>query len=208
MRFYPPYLGHDDDDDDDEPVYESNIYHVIFGLAIAFAFVYVKKWYENRSKNPTPIEADYQIQALDPYLFQINNLTWQASNLNAFTEGSYCYHDTQRYCHDHGKLYTWAAARKACEDLGDGWRLPTRREWSELMTFMGDSYASKVSFSGFRSQGQFRNLNTTGVYWTSSEADGGKAWSFAFSKDGVVIGKEDQGNGFSCRCVQEKEAPQ
>ena len=41
MRFYRPYLGQDDDDDDDdEPVYETNIYHIIIGLAIAiFAII-------------------------------------------------------------------------------------------------------------------------------------------------------------------------
>ena len=168
----------------------------------------VKKWYENRSKDPAPIASTYQIQTLDPYHLQADQLIWQTTNLNAFIKGSYCYHDTQRYCHDHGKLYTWSAARKACESLGDGWRLPTQREWSELVAYMGEYYPALVSFSGFRSRGEFRNLGTTGVYWTSSETDGGKAWSFAFSKDGVTIGKEDKASGFSCRCVQEKEEPQ
>ena len=67
MRFYRPYLEHDDDDDEeDEPIPETNFFHVILVLAAIFAFVQLKKWYENRSKDSTPIEADYQIQALGP----------------------------------------------------------------------------------------------------------------------------------------------
>lgn len=48
--------------------------------------------------------------------------TWMAENLKYKTKDSFCYDDIKSNCDKFGRLYTHAAAQKACPA---GWRLPT-----------------------------------------------------------------------------------
>ena len=59
---------------------------------------------------------------------------------------------------------TWEAAKKACADLGDGWRLPTKEELNEM-------YRNKDKLGAF----------TLDNYWSSSENTNYYAWSQDFS---------------------------
>ena len=43
-------------------------------------------------------------------------------------------------CEEYGRLYTWEAAKRACESLGKGWRLPTDEEWKVLANSVGGYY--------------------------------------------------------------------
>jgi hypothetical protein len=61
-----------------------------------------------------------------------------------------------------GKM-TWEEAKKACEKLGDGWRLPTIEE----LQFM---YNKRDEIGGFESY----------PYWSSTEDGGNYAWNFLF----------------------------
>ncbi len=53
-------------------------------------------------------------------------------NLNIETVPSYCYEDAEPNCRQYGRLYTWESARRGCQSLGIGWRLPTDEEWRQL----------------------------------------------------------------------------
>ena len=53
----------------------------------------------------------------------------------------------------------WADAMKACADLGDGWRLPTKDELNLL-------YENKEKIGGFANN----------FYWSSTEVDNYNAW--------------------------------
>ena len=66
------------------------------------------------------------------------------------------------YPKDLGK-HTWEDAKKVCEKLGDGWRLPTREEL-HLM------WLHKDSIGGFAGA----------YYWSSSESNSYYAWSQGF----------------------------
>src|SRR6188508_1638681 len=57
---------------------------------------------------------------------------WTTQNLNVNTPQSYCYEDAERNCRQYGRLYTWESARRGCQSLGDGWRLPTDDEWRQM----------------------------------------------------------------------------
>ncbi len=46
-------------------------------------------------------------------------------NLNVNTVPSCCYEDAELNCRQYGRLYMWESARRGCQSLGDGWRLPT-----------------------------------------------------------------------------------
>jgi hypothetical protein len=66
--------------------------------------------------------------------------------------------------HDFVDKMTWEGAKKACADLGDGWRLPTKEELNEM-------YRSKDKLGAF----------TLDNYWSSSENTNYYAWSQDFS---------------------------
>ncbi|GBU22894.1 hypothetical protein R80B4_02807 [Fibrobacteres bacterium R8-0-B4] len=60
----------------------------------------------------------------------IGGRTWMAQNLNYPTEsGSWCYGDDKSNCAKYGRLYDWETAKTVCPD---GWKLPSRDEWTEL----------------------------------------------------------------------------
>jgi hypothetical protein len=67
----------------------------------------------------------------------------------------------------------WDDAMKACADLGDGWRLPTKEELNIL-------YQNKDKIGGFANS----------LYWSSTEGHNGYAWRQGFNtgvqEDGYV----------------------
>ena len=66
---------------------------------------------------------------------------WMTENLNYETPGSICYDDENYNCEEYGRLYKWEAARKACTELGQGWRLPNQKDWFSLLaSYDGFSY--------------------------------------------------------------------
>ena len=56
----------------------------------------------------------------------------------------------------------WDDAKKACKNLGNGWRLPTKDELNLL-------YENKDKIGGFES-----------CYWSSTEIGNGGAWEQSF----------------------------
>ena len=63
---------------------------------------------------------------------------------------------------DLGRM-NWYEAKKACKNLGDGWRLPTKDELNLLFQNSG-----KI--------GGFANV----IYWGSAESGGSNAWKQSF----------------------------
>ena len=73
----------------------------------------------------------------------------------------------------HGKV-TWADAIRACVDLGDGWRLPTR---IELLII----YINKDDIGNYE----------TNYYWSSTESDNSIAWmQYFFNGDQDITNKK------------------
>jgi uncharacterized protein (TIGR02145 family) len=60
---------------------------------------------------------------------------WMKNNLNIETADSWCYNDNPVNCDKYGRLYTWEAAKAACQSIGK--RLPTWDDWIDLQTAVG-----------------------------------------------------------------------
>ena len=115
-----------------------------------------------------------------------------AENLNLDTnEGCWCYEYDRSNCQKYGRLYSWEAAKKSCQEVG--WRLPTDEEWSNLKDFYWGSEKAYESLkeggdSGFNALlGGYRNQNGTffslanyGNYWSSTENGKEEAWRYKF----------------------------
>lgn len=153
---------------------------------------------------------------------------WTTHNLNVTTVPSYCYEDTELNCQHFGRLYTWQSARRGCQLLGAGWRLPTNDEWRQMAKHYGgvreDSDDSgRAAYkalsiggsSGFNAllgggrifdDGQYARLEAHGFYWTTSENDPVSAWFYNFGQGGLSLNRHSGGKkqmALSVRCVRE-----
>jgi uncharacterized protein (TIGR02145 family) len=129
-------------------------------------------------------------------------------------------------CVHYGGLYTWQTAKKACESLGDGWRLPSDKEWQTMAKFYGGVYddsgdKGKSAYerlmlgggSGFNAMlggnrerdGSYQRLDAHGFYWTSSEYDSAEAWFYNFAKGATLLNHHtgDKSRAISVRCIQD-----
>jgi len=114
---------------------------------------------------------------------------WFARNLNFKTTGSFCYDDDEANCDDQGRLYTFAAAQKACPT---GSHLGSDADWKALEESLGmddadldaEGYSTlrgtdegttlkkKSGFgakmAGFRGGGAYDAQGDRTYFWTSS----------------------------------------
>ena len=152
---------------------------------------------------------------------------WTTENLTIATDGSSCYENAETNCRRYGRLYTWNAARKGCQSLGDGWRLPTESEWRQLAKHFGgiredsddEGSAAYAALSeggaGFNAllggglipgEGHYSRLEDHGFYWSSSESSPSDAWFYNFGKGGRSLNRQREGDkrmAVSVRCVKD-----
>ena len=115
---------------------------------------------------------------------------WTTQNLSVNTAQSYCYEDAELNCRQYGRLYTWESARRGCQSLGNGWRLPTDDEWRQMAKHYGglledSADGAKATYralviggtSGFNAvfggnrgpDGRYERVEAHGLYWTASD---------------------------------------
>ena len=152
---------------------------------------------------------------------------WTKQNLDVHSEESYCYEDADHNCPPYGRLYTWESAKRVCQSLGDGWRLPTDSDWRQMAKHYGgasedsedkgkSAYKALLAggSSGFNAvlgggreeDGKYARLKAHGFYWTASEFDAASAWFYNFGRGGQAFHRQNGGEkqrAFSVRCVKE-----
>lgn len=158
-----------------------------------------------------------------------DNNWWTTSNLNLDIPGSYCYNDSVAYCKTYGRLYTWEAAHKGCNSLGEGWRLPSTAEWKELLAHFGGVYEENVNdgraafvnllrtekptfgatLAGNRNvDGTYARLEGHGFYWTSTAFDDANAGFLNFASGKKVLFLQpdmEKVRAISVRCIEKSD---
>ncbi|MDR2592012.1 MAG: InlB B-repeat-containing protein [Chitinispirillales bacterium] len=178
-------------------------------------------------------------------MVSLGGLKWMTKNLDVETEDSWCYgeggqvydngnwvtltsSEIQANCAKYGRLYTWEAAKRACQQVGK--RLPTRTEWDALVTAAGGSSVagSKLKSSsgwnsysdisstdefgfsalpgGYRdySDGDFIDAGFYGYWWTATESGSGAYGRRMYDYGDLVYeGNDLKSDGFSARCVED-----
>jgi uncharacterized protein (TIGR02145 family) len=159
--------------------------------------------------------------------------TWMAENLNVETDSSRCYNDSDSYCDKYGRLYTWNAAKLACELLGDNWHLPSRAEWGELTIAAGgtgtygnggtagtklkskngwygsgngtDDYGFSALPGGGYDGSRFVHAGYSGFWWVATENRVNTAFDRDMDYNNGRVDEYDsgKGSGFSVRCVKD-----
>ena len=67
---------------------------------------------------------------------------------------------------DFSDRMTWEEAKRACNELGSGWRLPNKQELKEIYEQLYE-----------KGQGNFKEA----AYWSSTESANDDAWYFLFT---------------------------
>lgn len=156
----------------------------------------------------------------------LDDRQWLTENLNIDIPGSYCHGDLKQNCDHYGRLYTWEAAKKGCEMLGEGWQLPTNEEWERMAGYYGgvrkDSiHDGKAAYAALRYggdsgfnvllggdrgvSGSYERLNAHGFYWTATEWDAGNAWFYNFGNGAKILNLHKDGEksgAHSVRCIR------
>ncbi|MBF0432707.1 MAG: T9SS type A sorting domain-containing protein [Fibrobacteria bacterium] len=130
----------------------------------------------------------------------IGEQTWMAENLNYDASGgkSLCYNSQEASCEKYGRLYDYptviADNHGNDQDIcPEGWHMPIRAEWMELMSFVGgentaawaleavgewggsattDKYGFAMLPSGFtKADGVFYQLGNQGILWIDNEGN-------------------------------------
>jgi uncharacterized protein (TIGR02145 family) len=149
---------------------------------------------------------------------------WMTENLHIPVENSFCPKDST-LCNTYGRLYTWKAAMEGCRSLGEGWRLPTNKEWQNLAKQYGgivddsedkgrSAYVnlSEDSNAGFnallagnrQADGTYERLGAHGFYWTATESDSTEAWFYNFAKEATLLNHHTGSKlrAISVRCIK------
>ena len=74
---------------------------------------------------------------------QIGLDTWMIENLNYYTNNSvYFQNDSSEYAKTFGRLYLYNEAEQVCPQ---GWHLPTREEWTNLVNFVANDNEAGIA---------------------------------------------------------------
>lgn len=111
------------------------------------------------------------------------------------------------------EYFTWNEAMEIQKKLPDGWRLPTRSEWTIIAEEFGVdkngeldgtklSEALDLPLSGYRLGGSTNNQGSGGYYWSSVANNNNGAYSLYL--DSSNVNPQNYSNkwlGFTVRCV-------
>jgi len=155
-------------------------------------------------------------------IVKIGKQVWMAENLRFETLGNSGCIDCDKY----GRLYSLDMAKIACPK---GWHLPSKEEWTKLVTVVGSETAGKKlkSTSGWNEDGNgtdeygFSALpgglidsygnrpgeGRLGRWWVSAEDGSNNVYyyyrSISVNKDDVGEYDDGRGNGHSVRCLKD-----
>lgn len=151
---------------------------------------------------------------------KIGTQIWMAENLNYETGNSWCYKNNTQNCKKYGRLYKWKAAKIACPPE---WRLPTKKDWDKLITYLG---GKKIAGRKLKSVREFNgsnesmfealpsgtrgDLNVFGglgkktYFWSSTGSVAIAAWAYRLSYDKDKAGSDafSKKYEFSVRCIK------
>ena len=145
---------------------------------------------------------------------KIGTQIWMMSNLNIDVPGSSNYNEDPKLGFKYGRLYTFEAAKNVCPK---GWRLPSIKDWDELLTTMGGEDKAgtmllknsgeggfNAKLGGVSTVGNYNLIDTYGAFWTATQNDKDNAWILFFTPktNSVTSTYSVKSHGLSVRCLK------
>jgi uncharacterized protein (TIGR02145 family) len=225
------------------PIQSSNL---ISGATITFSGVYQRIF--GSDSTGTVTDADGNVYRT----VKIGEQWWMAENLRVahyrtdetiprvtdgfdwgeMRTGAYCdYNNDTTSAAIYGHLYNWYAASNA-NIAPDGWHVPERQDWDELIAFLGDpdQAGGRLKETGFQhwitpntgatnetgftglpggmrsdTNGQFLYRGNIGYFWSRTENQVFEAESFylVWVSGGIDVWQSEKYEGCSIRCVKD-----
>jgi len=181
------------------------------GALISLSRTYASEFF-TKSKENLPYVLGF-IDSRDGQVYSVNrigNMIWMSQNLNYEAGGtSKCIDDDVANCKSYyGRLYKWEDAQGVCPN---GWRLPSKAEWTDMVDSAAARYNDTTSRFSF-----VIDYDIAGNYsfWSSSETSKSKA-SYVYMTDlvwttfkdrnkiprKVFHNEEKKTSYFSVRCI-------
>ncbi|MCQ2211380.1 MAG: hypothetical protein MJZ34_13930 [Paludibacteraceae bacterium] len=150
-------------------------------------------------------------------IVQIGNLYWFSENLRHQGVGHYFPNRNSDNVEKYGCLYTWENAMKACLE---GWRLPTKDEFEQLLTITrakdntssirDRSWNKGTNYSGFgalpagiKNSIDYLRSDIGTCFWSATLTDSKYAYRISVGSDYANIGEGNVSLNFSVRYVKE-----
>lgn len=160
---------------------------------------------------------------------EINGKIWLGENLQ-YDDGEYGvyqYNNDAQIAEEYGLLYRWENAGEACPE---GWHLPAKSEWEQLIAFAGgvelagnnlkeadtlhwfppnenvtDLYGFTALPGGYEYLTEYQQLRNEGIFWSSTynEKEGAFALFIYADSSSVNIHSTSEFKGFSVRCIKD-----
>lgn len=145
------------------------------------------------------------------------------------TTGAWCYYNNDATNNaSYGKLYNWYAVIDPRGLAPQGWHIPSKIEWTTLVTGLGGDYfaggkmkattlwnspntgaTNESGFTGYPgglrdNSGSFNYVGTNGYWWFTKEHDATTAVERSLAYDYVdcYMYYYDKGTGMSVRCIK------
>lgn len=125
------------------------------------------------------IMTDPRTSAFSYRTVEIGGRTWMAENMAWQMTVSFCYGEDTHNCENYGRLYVWGDAKNLCPD---GWSLPSKEEWEELIKSVGGGSAKQAGKALKTNSGWKNDGNGTDEYGFSALPAG--YWSNYWGDDG------------------------
>jgi len=161
----------------------------------------------------------------DPIPHATTMAEWQAAGAEG--KPAWCYYNNDpNNASTYGKLYNWYAVNDPRGLEPESWRVPTTKEWADLIDYLdgndlagrklksisgwdlGGNGDNSSKFNGLPGggrlvDGEFKNMGTAGVWWTSSEHSAITCYGYNINNTDskVLRGTFDKATGLSVRSV-------
>ncbi len=107
----------------------------------------------------------------------------------------------------------WLPANDPCVlELGNGWRLPTKTEWTNVdVTGVWTNWSGpwnsllKMHAAGYLyyGDGLLRNRGSYGIYWSITQSQSDYAWELYFHSSQSIMYDFYKANAFTARCIRD-----
>lgn len=135
---------------------------------------------------------------------------WQFNRLQGYKHSGTSRTPSAAWITTAGTSSDWTEANDPCVMIGDGWRIPTATEWTNVdagWTSLNHTWNSalKLHPAGYlqTSSGALINRGTYGNYWSSTRYNSANGYHLSFYSGESVVKNSSKNFGFTIRCIHD-----
>ena len=158
--------------------------------------------------------ADHQATAKDDATESSAGWYWQFNRMQGYKHDGTTRTPNTTWIYPISENFDWQAANDPCAlELGNGWRIPTSTEWTNvnnsfvpLNDWSGEwNSALKLHAAGdlYYINGSLNYRGVGGSYWSSMQDSAGNGWYLSFYSGSSYMNSSSKAYGYSLRCLKD-----